>query len=95
MEGYVKMEITLLANIAMSLLVLGSVPSIISAIRNRNNLYGFSTIGALIILIGQTMYSAYFLVLQDYVTVLLSVPLMFYWGFIVIFSNKNRVFKEG
>ena len=85
-----KMTMQILASLAMMSLVIGTLPSIRSAVKNRNNLSGFSKVGALVILFGQVLYTTYFLLLQDYLTTLLSVPLITYWVFIVIFSTKGE-----
>ena len=87
------MNISLLASVAMLFLVLGAVPSIQSLIKNRKSLSGFNTIGVLSILIGQSLYTVYFLLLQDYVTTLLTIPLVGYWMLVLIFLVKNKELK--
>ena len=84
------METQLLSNVAMLCLLVGTLPSIRSAIKNRENLIGFSTIGALVILFGQLLYCIYLVEMTNYIAALLSIPLMIYWTFVVIFSVKKR-----
>ena len=84
------MNTSLLASFAMLFLVIGTVPSILSLVKDRKGLSGFNTIGVLSILIGQLLYTIYFLLLQDYMTTLLTIPLVGYWGLVLIFLVKNK-----
>ena len=68
----------------MLALVIGTIPSIISALKNRKNLVAFSTIGSIGILIGQLIYLGYFMILQDYLTSILSIPLIIFWLSVLI-----------
>lgn len=78
------MDISLIANLGMLALVIGTIPSIISALKNRKNLVAFSTIGSIGILIGQLIYLGYFMILQDYLTSILSIPLIIFWLSVLI-----------
>lgn len=88
------MSVLMLANFGMLFLLLGTLPSILSAIKSRNNLSGFNVFGALFIIIGQSLYSLYFVMLGDYITTLLSLPLIVYWVLVIIFSIKKGTGKK-
>ena len=78
-----------LPNIAMFCLLVGTLPSIAKAIKNRTNLIGFSFIGALGLLLGQFLFVIYFAFLGDAITVLFELPLVTYWLLVVIFTKKT------
>jgi hypothetical protein len=84
------MDINLISNIGMLLLVIGTLPSIIVLLRNRNNLKGFSTIGSVGIASGQAVYLFYFLLLGDYVTSALCVPLVVFWLAVILFKLREK-----
>lgn len=82
-------DMILLANLGMLSLVIGTIPSIWSAIKNRNNLRGFSMLGAIGVMVGQSIYFVYFMLLNDYLTTMLSVPLLIYWAIVLIYTLKD------
>ena len=85
------MDLNIISNIGMLLLVIGTLPSIAIVIKNRKNLKGFSMIGSIGIAIGQAVYLFYFLLVGDYLTSALSVPLVVFWFAVIFFkSMENR-----
>ena len=83
-------DMNLLANIGMLWLVIGTIPSIYSVLKNRRNLQGFSIIGSLGILIGQSTYLYYFILLNDIITSILSIPLIMFWLIVLLFSFRAK-----
>ena len=83
------MDVNVISNIAMSLLVLGTLPNIAAVIRDRKNLRGFNTLGSVGIFLGQSIYLAYFLLQGDYITSALDIPLMIFWLIVIIFKTNN------
>jgi hypothetical protein len=88
------MDLNLLANIAMICLFLGTLPSIVTLIKNKNKLEGFSLLGSFPMMFGEVAFLAYFALIPDYVTVALLLPLAVYWmvviGLKLKIINKNR-----
>jgi len=83
-------DLVLMSNFGMMSLVIGTIPSIIAAIRNKKNLEGFSLIGALGILTGQTVFLFYFLLLQDIITSVLTLPLISFWAIVIFYKLKTK-----
>lgn len=76
------MNLTLLSNIAMGLLVIGTIPSIYTAIKKRKQLEGFSLPGSIVILLGQMLYCIYFISLEDFMTAVLMLPMIIFWFYV-------------
>jgi len=87
------MEVTILSNIAMALLAIGTIPSIYTAIKHRNRLKGFSFWGALILVIAQMLFLFFFFLIGDYVTSATSTIPTSYWWFVVFYTGKEKLKK--
>ena len=83
-----------LPNMAMLCLLIGTLPSMIQAVKNRKNLIGFSFIGAVGLLIGQVLFVIYFASLNDVLTTLFELPLVAYWALVVIYTKKSVEAKK-
>jgi hypothetical protein len=83
-------NINTLANLAMLSLVIGTLPSIKEALKNRNVLKGFSLFGAFGIAIGQAGYFLYFSIIGDYITTILTTPMITYWLIVIIFVIRGK-----
>jgi hypothetical protein len=84
-------SLDLLSNLGMIALFIGTIPSIKTLIKERHNLKAFDIFGSIWIIIGQAIYTAYFMLLGNYITVLFSIPLVIFWVVALIYTIKTRV----
>lgn len=89
------MDLVILSNLAMFSLVIGTMPAFVSLIKSRTNLRGFSLIGTLGLLIGQTLYLIYFGLYEDYITMALCMPLVTYWILVLYFLIRKKLKRNG
>ena len=85
-----KLDISLLSNFSMLMLVIGTLPSIYSAWKSRENLGAFSLIGALSLVIGQMGFLIMFALIGDYITSTLSAITTLFWWIVLIYKLKMR-----
>jgi hypothetical protein len=84
------MDISLLSNLSMFMLMLGTLPSIVAVVKNRRNLSAFSLLGAVGLVIGQTGFLLYFALIGDWLTSGLSVVATVFWWFIMVYKLKEK-----
>jgi hypothetical protein len=85
------MDLTILSNIAMFSLVIGTLPAFYTLIKERKKLKGFSLIMAIGVFIGQSLFTVFFFLSNDYLTTTLSLPLVAYWVLVLFFLIRGKL----
>ena len=85
------MDLTLLSNLAMFSLVIGTIPAYLALIKERNDLKGFSLLGVIGIFMGQLLFTIFFFLSNDYLTTILAFPLVVYWILVLYFLIKTKI----
>jgi Ca2+/Na+ antiporter len=85
------MELSILANIATVALFLGTIPSIRAVVKDRTALKGFSVIGSFSFFLGQLIFVIYFILVGDWVTVILLIPLATFWFLVFSYKVKEQI----
>jgi len=75
-------------NVANFLFLIGSTILIISVIRNRNVLKGYGATGPTLTLGALFCCSASYVLLKNWVSLLLLIPTMIYWALVVFYNIK-------
>lgn len=77
----------ILFTIANGFFFVGTLPMIVAAVKNRNALKGFSWFGAYLTFVGMLSMILAMFILQQYISVVLQLPVISYWAIVSIYSK--------
>jgi len=82
-------------NVGTALAALGTLPSIMAVIKNREVLRGYSPIGCFILFVAMINFAMAFTKMGYWISVLCGVPVAVFWFLAAVYSFKIRVRENG
>jgi len=84
------MNASLVSTAGMFIFFVATVPQIRKVVKKRNNLTGYDILGSSLFFIGQSFFAVYFMLVKEYITFLLSIPLSIFWFLALYFTLRGR-----